>query len=168
MTELVFVDSNVFLYAHDASEPAKQLRAREWIEHLWDAGLGRLSTQVLSEFYANARKFGVPKEQAWETIDTLMAWNPRAIDAGLLRAAHEIEHRFRLSWCDSTIVAAAQAEKCRVLLTEDLQDGTTIGGVIVRSPFTLQIEQPTAPYQAVPMLASLHRRRGRPRRTAFA
>ena len=167
MIEPVFVDSNVLLYVDDATDPHKRDRAREWISHLWDTGLGRLSTQVLSEFYVNARKFGVSREKAWETVDSLLDWRPRAIDAELLRTAREIEKRHRLSWWDSMIVAAAQLEQCRVLLTEDLQDGVAIGSVIVRSPFTLKVEQPTAPYEVRPMLAMLHRGRGRPRRIAL-
>jgi predicted nucleic acid-binding protein len=168
MTELVFVDANVFLYAHDATDPAKRGRARDWISHLWRAGQGRTSTQALSEFYVNARKAGVSSDKAWEEVEALLAWKPRSIDAELIRAAREIETRHRLSWWDSMIAAAAQLEKCRLLLTEDLQDGLAIGTLVVRSPFTLQVEQPAAPYEAAPLLASLHRRRGRPRRSVFA
>ena len=168
MIEPVFVDSNVLLYVDDATDPHKQARAREWITHLWEFGLGRLSVQVLSEYYANAHKFGVPKEKAWETVGALLSWQPRPIDEALLREAREIEKNHRLSWWDSMIVAAAQLEQCRVLLTEDLQDGTAIGSIIVRSPFTLKVEQPAAPYEARPGLALLHRPRGRPRRIAIA
>jgi predicted nucleic acid-binding protein len=168
MIEPVFVDANVLLYAYDPRDPVKQARAREWIDRLWDTGLGRVSTQVLSEFYANAKKFGVSREKAWETVATLLEWNPRAIDAELLSVARDVEKRHRLSWWESMIVAAAQLEKCRLLLTEDLQDGAAIGPVIVRSPFTLKAEQPAAGYAARPMLALVHRPRGRPRRSAFA
>jgi predicted nucleic acid-binding protein len=169
MSDLVFVDANVFLYARDPRDPAKQRRARDWIAHLWRSGLGRTSVQALSEFYWNAtRKFGVASAVAWGEVDALLAWKPRAVDVELIRAAREIETYHRLSWWDSTIVAAAQLEKCRVLLTEDLQDGSAIGTVVVRSPFTLELEQPAAAYEVAPVLASLHRRRGRPRRSAYA
>ena len=165
MTELVFVDANVFLYTHDPRDPAKRARAREWIERLWQSGQGRTSVQVLSEFYTNAtRKFAVTPTAAWGRVESLFAWAPRAIDAELLQTAQRIEQRYRLSWWDSTIVAAAQMEKCRILLTEDLQDGAELGGVQVHSPFSFMIEQPSAPYATAPRLASLHRPRGRPRR----
>ena len=168
MTELVFVDANVFLYAHDATDPARRGRARDWIAHLWRAAQGRTSMQALSEFYVNARRLGVSSEKAWGEVDALLAWKPRAVDAELIRAAREIEAHRRLSWWDSMTVAAAQLEKCRLLLTEDLQDGLEIGTLIVRSPFKLQVEQPAAEYEAAPLLATLHRRPGRPRRSAFA
>src|SRR5437868_4333631 len=128
MTALLFVDANVFLYAHDPSEPVKQARAGEWLSHLWRGNLGRTSTQVLSEYYVNAtRKFRAPPEKAWDSVSALLAWNPQAIDAGLLSRAREIERRYKLSWWDSLVVAAAQLQDCRLLLTEDLQDGTTFG-----------------------------------------
>jgi predicted nucleic acid-binding protein len=168
MTELVFVDASVFLHAHDATDPAKRGRARDWIAHLWRAAQGRTSMQALSEFYVNARRLGVSSEKAWGEVDALLAWKPRIVDAELTRAARDIEARQRLSWWDSTIVAAAQLEKCRLLLTEDLQDGLAIGTLVVRSPFKLQVEQPAAAYDAAPLIASLHRRPGRPRRSAFA
>ena len=51
MTAPVFVDTCVFLYAHDESEPDKRPRARTWLEHLWQEMAGRTSIQVLSEYY---------------------------------------------------------------------------------------------------------------------
>ena len=83
-------------------------------------------------------------------------------------SAREAEQRWRLSWWDSLIVAAAQMQGCSVLLTEDLHDGTAFGNLVVRSPFTLEVREPAAAYGATPQLASLHRPRGRPRRTALA
>src|SRR5215469_4750060 len=49
-----FVDSNLLLYYVDSVEGAKRARANEWLEALWLAGTGRLSWQVLHEFYWNA------------------------------------------------------------------------------------------------------------------
>ena len=41
MTGPVFVDTNVFVYRHDASEPAKQPRALQWIALLAGRRAGR-------------------------------------------------------------------------------------------------------------------------------
>ena len=49
MTGPVFVDTNVFVYLHGDSEPAKKLRADEWIAYLIGRQAGRLSFQVLQE-----------------------------------------------------------------------------------------------------------------------
>ena len=170
MTVPHFVDANVLLYAYDRGEPAKQQRAMAWLEHLWRERLGRTSMQVLSETYVNLkrkpRSYGA--EEAWQLVSRYFQWNPLPADETLLRHAREVESRFRLSWWDSMIVAAAQQQKCSVLLTEDLHDGAAFGSLIVRSPFTLEVREPAAAYDAMPQLASLHRPRGRPRRTALA
>src|SRR5258708_2457294 len=51
---LVFVDSNVFLYAVDEADLEKQHAARHWRAELWKSRRGRVSFQVLGEFYVNA------------------------------------------------------------------------------------------------------------------
>jgi predicted nucleic acid-binding protein len=172
MTGPCFVDANVLLYSRDPRHRAKQERAHAWLERLWREGRGRTSMQVLSEFYYNAtRKLvpAVPPEDAWVRVRTYFAWGPQAIDEPLLRRAREIEERWRLSWWDSMVVAAAQLQDCTLLLTEDLQDGAVFGTVVARSPFTLSVEEPAAGYAAAPVATlSRHRPRGRPRRTALA
>ena len=163
---MLFVDTNVFLYARQAAEPAKQKAARAWIEHAWREQAGRTSMQVLSEYYVNAtRKIDPPRkaDDAWEDVKTLMSWNPQPIDRACLETGREIEVRFRLSWWDSLIVAAAQLQDCSLLLTEDLQDGATFGSVTVRSPFTLKVEEAPVRY-AIASPIGAHPRRGRPRK----
>ncbi len=167
MSALCFVDANVLIYARDPGEPLKQLRAKEWLAYLWREGVGRTSTQVLSEYYVNVtRKLAAPiaSEDAWQEVRSFFAWDPHAIDAALLERAREIEQRWRLSWWDSMIVAAAQMQGCALLLTEDLQDGAAYGGVTVRSPFTLDVREPVPAYAAAPATTSRHRGRGRPRK----
>ena len=65
----IFVDTNVLLYSFDARDPVKCAQTRNWLEYLWRTGAGRLSWQVLHEFYANAfRKMAVPAPQAREVV----------------------------------------------------------------------------------------------------
>ena len=104
----------------------------------------------------------MPVEVLWEEVSQYFARNPQEIDANLLQQAREIERRYRITWWDSLIVAAAQSQDCDILLTEDLQDGMNFGGVTVRSPFTLEVREAAAAYAATPRPASPHRPRGRP------
>ena len=53
---LVFVDTKVLISAEDGAEADKQHSALDWIERLWRARSGRLSTQVLNEFYVNVTR----------------------------------------------------------------------------------------------------------------
>lgn len=166
MTAIVFVDTNVLLYARDASETAKRPRAAAWLEQLWRDQRGRTSIQVLSEYFVNVTKKlrpGLDADDAWDDVKALLAWKPVPIDRSLLEAGREVERRHRLNWWDCLIVAAAQLQDCSVLLTEDLQDGLVIGGVTVRSPFTLEAKEALALYRATPTVATAHPRRGRPR-----
>ncbi len=50
MTVLVFVDTNIFVYARDTRDLAKRARASEWLEVLWQDLRGRTSIQVLNEY----------------------------------------------------------------------------------------------------------------------
>ena len=49
----VFVDTNVLIYALDARDKAKQSAAQAWLTRCWRERTGRVSMQVLNEFYAN-------------------------------------------------------------------------------------------------------------------
>jgi predicted nucleic acid-binding protein len=167
MTGLVFVDANIFVYARDPRDSAKQSKAREWIRFLWDTQRGRTSAQALSEFYDTVtRKFqpGVARDDAWEEVQSYLAWNPQSVDTHVLMRANEVERRYQLNWWDCLIVAAAQVQGCVLLLSEDMQDGADYGGIILRSPFTLGVSDEASSYAPLPMLASRHRGRGRPRR----
>ncbi len=122
----VFVDTNVLVYQWDLSEPRKQERASNWMRVLWRTKRGRLSAQVLSEFYSAVTqklKPGLRPPAAQWNVRTLTAWKPLPVDAALIERAFDVQQRFRTSWWDALIVAAAQAARARVLLSEDFQDG---------------------------------------------
>jgi len=165
MNGAVFVDTNVFVYARDASEKHKQAAAMAWIERLWREQRGRTSMQVLSEYYVTVTrklKPGLSRDDAWDDIGSLSAWKPRATDLELLTAAHEVERRHQLSWWDALIVAAAQLQNCSLLLTEDLHDGAVIGGLAVMNPFTSKVKEEQPAYGVAPKSNPRHRRPGRP------
>jgi len=167
MTALVFVDTNVFVYARDAGEPPKQTRAAAWLAYLWREQTGRTSAQVLSEYYVNVtRKLtpGLAPDEAWDDLTALFTWRPQPIDAPLLQRGHEVEQRHRISWWDSLIVGAAQLQGCDLLLTEDLPDGGVYGGVTVRSPFTFALGEVARAYAASPVATARRPPRGRAKR----
>ena len=169
MTAAVFVDANVLLYARDPGEPLKQRVAAAWLEHLWRSQAARTSIQVLAEYYVNiTRKLrpGLVPEVAWDDVKMFLTWDPLPVDRALLEEARDIERRYRLNWWDCQIVAAARLQGCAILLSEDLQDGASYGGVTVRSPFTLAVAQAPVQYATAP--ASRHPPRGRPRKAVSA
>ncbi len=134
----VFVDTNVLVYARDTTDPAKHARASDWVAALWERGNGRLSVQVLQEYYVTTtRKLrpGLAPEEARADVLDLAAWSPVVADVQTLASAWTIEERFGLSFWDALIVAAAQVSRCEVLLTEDLQHGMDLDGVRIADPF---------------------------------
>ena len=167
MTARIFVDTNVFVYAKQAREPAKQPLAAQWLERLWSEQTGCTSVQVLNEYYTTlTRKIkpAVPPADAWDDVKNLITWNPQVMDLELLHRGREVEQRYRLSWWDSLIVAGAQLQNCVLLLTEDLQDRSVYGGVTVRNPFTCSVSEDLTPYDVERVPVHSHPRRGRPRR----
>lgn len=132
----VFVDTNVFLYASDEADPRKQHAARHWRAELWKSRRGRVSFQVLGEFYVNAvRLRPKARDEARGEVRDLLAWNPVVADAALLERGWKLQDRYQLSYWDALIVAAAKAADCLYLLTEDLQAGQELEGVEVVNPF---------------------------------
>lgn len=136
MTAPVFVDSNILLYAVDDADPRKQRAARDWRAELWKSRLGRVSFQVLNEFYVNALRLKpAASGEARAEVRDLLAWNPVVVDAAVMERSWKLQDRYQLSFWDSLIVAAAKSASCGFLLTEDLQNGQKWDGVEVVNPF---------------------------------
>lgn len=105
---------------------------------LWSTRTGRVSFQVLQEFYVTVTaklKPGMKPKVAREEVRALMSWDPIVAEISVIEGAWAVQDRFRLSWWDALIASSAQAAECSYLLTEDLQDGLVIDTVRVVSPF---------------------------------
>ncbi|MBW1807843.1 MAG: PIN domain-containing protein [Deltaproteobacteria bacterium] len=138
MIDLIFVDTNILVYRRDLAAGSKQKQAEKWIRSLWKNKSGRLSVQVLNEFYTvvtHKLKPGLSHHEARDEVRDFMTWQPLPLTPGLIEEAWNIERSFNLSYWDSLIIAAAQATGCNTLLTEDLQDGQQIGAVRIVNPF---------------------------------
>lgn len=131
-----FVDTNVFVYRRHAEAGPKQARAATVVERLWREGSGRTSLQVLQEYYDVAtRKLRLPPDEIRLSVRRLFAWNPVVPDLALFQRAWLLQDRYGLAFWDTLVVAAAQAADCTHLLTEDLQDGQDLDGLLVMDPF---------------------------------
>ena len=133
-----FVDSNVLIYGFGANSPvAKQIAAHHWITQLWSYRVGRISWQVIFEFYSNAiRKSKLSSVVSRHIAEELVLWGPETPTQAILeRAWHWCDHA-QINFWDALILAAAEQAGCRWLLTEDFQTGRTYAGVTVISPFT--------------------------------
>ena len=146
---LVFVDTKVLISAEDGAEADKQHSALAWIERLWRARSGRLSTQVLNEFYVNVTrklKPAMPQGDARARVRRYAAgWNPWQIDHATVETAWAMEARHGLQYWDCLVLAAAQHSGCTLVLSEDMQHQGRYGAVQVINPFLASIDEVLGP-----------------------
>jgi predicted nucleic acid-binding protein len=131
------LDSNVLVYLVDSRDPARQGRAREIVARAATTGRCVLSVQSLGEFYVVAVRKGLAApaaaQAAVEDMATLFPIaSPTAADA---RAAVAAAVAGRFSYWDALLLATLGRAGCAVALSEDMHDGATFAGVIVRDPF---------------------------------
>jgi predicted nucleic acid-binding protein len=93
---------------------------------------------VLQEFYVNiTRKIPHPLERsrAREVIRNYSLWQTEIIDSSDVFRASEIEVSNQINFWDALIIVAAVKGGASLLLSEDLNDGQAIGGVVIENPF---------------------------------
>jgi predicted nucleic acid-binding protein len=135
MTDVVFVDTNILIYAHDRDAGEKREHAARALERLWDEQTGRLSVQVLQEFYVTVtQKLATGRASAREIIRTYTPWVHHSTTPEIILRASEIAELSQLSFWDGLIVASAQQAGASQLYTEDLNAGQSIVGVKVVNP----------------------------------
>ena len=69
-------------------------------------------------------------------IDILTVLPVAEIDLPLVRRAIGTQKDYGISYWDSLIVATAEREGCKKILTEDLNHGQRYNGVIAENPFS--------------------------------
>lgn len=137
MTAEVFFDTNILVYAAigTGKDEPKRKRALELIQSE-DFGT---SAQVLQEFFVTVAKKAerpLSAAQALEWIEQWMAFPCQAIDHQLVRIAIERSERYRISYWDAAVLAAAEALGSHTVYSEDLSDGRQYGRVRVVNPFS--------------------------------
>jgi len=137
MRDRSFVDTNILVYAHDLSAKAPHDMAFSVVERLWEEESGVISTQVLQEFYITVtRKVKEPLKpaDAREIVRNYLAWPVQVNDPEMTIQASEIEEKNGISFWDALIVAAALRLKAKRILTEDLNHGQVIEGIVIENP----------------------------------
>ncbi len=133
----VFVDTNVLVYAFDLDAGHKRDVAKSVLKELWDRNSGSLSMQVLQEFYTTVTRkivFPLPRSTARVIINHFSEWSIQTGPAEILRAI-EIEDEAQINFWDALIVASAVTAGATRILSEDLNPGQTIAGIMIENPF---------------------------------
>ena len=131
-----FLDTHSLIYATSqaADHLPKRERARRWVARA-DWGV---STQVLMEFFAQARreKHGLLPTAAQAFVERIAARRPVvAVDKGIVLEALALRHRHYLTHWDAAILCAARRLGAATLVSEDLETGRNYEGVTVLNPF---------------------------------
>ena len=139
MKDSVFLDTNILVYTFDRTAPGKSSRATQLVEQALATGRGVISYQVVQEFLNVAtRKFRTPlsPSDCRAYIDRVLT-SLCSVWPGipLYHRALEIAERWRHSFYDSLIIAAALEAGCPTLYSEDLQHGQNIGDLTIVNPF---------------------------------
>jgi predicted nucleic acid-binding protein len=132
----VAIDTNVLVYAEDGTDPRKQTAAIELLEKL-PGETTMIPVQALGELYrvlvGKARRSPVKAHQAvlkWGDTFPLIE-----LSSSVLLAAVELTAVHRLFIWDAVMLASAADAGCRLLLSEDFQEGFFWNGVTVTNPF---------------------------------
>jgi predicted nucleic acid-binding protein len=138
MSDRVFVDTNILLYADDANkrEKTKTMRARAVLGELVRERRAVISTQVLQEYFTNAvRKLGLSTARARLRVETFARLDVIIIRPELILGAIDLHRLHELSFWDALVIKSASAAGCARVLTEDMNDGQVIDGVKIENPF---------------------------------
>jgi predicted nucleic acid-binding protein len=139
MSADVFIDTNVFIYHLDTTDARKHAIAERIVRDGLTSGKACISFQVVQECLNTAlRKAEVALEldAARSYLDVvLIPLLQVPASAALYHRALDVRARWRFSFYDSLIVAAALAAGCSRLLSEDLQHGQRIEAMTIHNPF---------------------------------
>jgi predicted nucleic acid-binding protein len=137
MSDVVFVDTNILIYAHDRDAGGKRDRAAQALERLWDETAGRLSIQVLQEFYVTVTQrlpTTLSRASAREVVRLYAPWVREPTTPDTVLRANELAELTQISFWDALIVAAAEDAGATLLYSEDFNADQTIAGVKVVNP----------------------------------
>lgn len=133
-----FFDTNILLYAaRPAMVPGDEAKRDIAIDLIANEDFA-ISAQVMAEFYHNAVRAGVQRlshEQALDWLERLSEQPSVAVDSDMVKAGAAIAERYRISYWDGAIIAAAHEIDATTLYTEDLNDGQRYGSLHVVNPF---------------------------------
>lgn len=139
MSGRTFLDTNILVYCFDETHPQKSAIANRVVQTALVSGSAVISFQVVQEFFNLAfRKFAPPFTAEDATKYFAVVLRPMLAvhsSPALYSEAFGILARYRLSWYDSVIAAAATVGRCDTLLSEDMQNGLEIGFLQIQNPF---------------------------------
>ena len=155
MSAKFFLDTNTIVYSFDNKDAFKRRISQQLIQLALQTRQGHISYQVVQEFLNVAtRKFAIPlihpKSSAYlrDVLSPICTVFP---NMALYEKALQIHDRWKFSFYDSLIIAAAISADCAMLYSEDLQHKQTIEHLTIINPFVEHdaVHDRIAEYQVV-------------------
>jgi len=132
----IALDTNILAYAEGINGTEWRSSALDLVARLPQEATV-IPVQVLGElFNVLVRKAGKPRAEAREA---LLSWRDTfpvvETSPEVMLSALDLASDHQLGIWDAVILSAASQAGCRLLLSEDMQEGFTWGGVTVVNPF---------------------------------
>ena len=133
---LVFVDTNVVIYARDPSAGHRHATARLWLDQSARSNTMILNMQVLNEL----TRWILRKEQASiavarEAVDMLREFGETSLTPEDVDLAWDVRAKLGYQWFDCLLIAAAANAGCTHFLSEDMGHETRYGDLTIINPF---------------------------------
>jgi len=130
------LDANVLIYFFDPRYPGKQSVA----QHIMSLAIARdcwIGLQAVGEFYtaATRNKILTRADAAKEVLGFLANFDTFPSTPTAHRSAARGAPAGQFSYWDAVLLASAAEAGCELLLSEDMQDGMTVGPLTIRNPF---------------------------------
>ena len=133
----IFLDTNVLVYAVDATDPDKHAKAVAIVQDaLRNRRAYAISVQALTEFSNVALgKLGLPPADVLDFLRVFRGLDTISPDLPLVLRGVELKALHGIHFYDAMMVGAAERAEAAEFWSEDLNPGQRYGGILVRNPF---------------------------------
>jgi len=138
MTDKVFFDTNILVYANDSAEARKQKIARNLIKNALREHRAVISVQVLGEFWVTVTqkiKHPLPESVAEKELELFELMDIVDLRLSVFQDALKMKKLFSLSFWDSLILSAASTANSKIVYSEDMHDGLIVSDMRIVNPF---------------------------------
>jgi predicted nucleic acid-binding protein len=138
---MIAIDTNVFVYAFDATEPDKQIRARGFFQGIFaSAEATVIPWQVGAELLVRFRRWEAAGKMTGDDVrarfgEFLNVWRLALPTVEVFDVSFQIRALHSLWHWDSLLVAACKEAGASRLYSEDMRHGAVYSGVEIVNPF---------------------------------
>ncbi len=144
MKDKIFIDTNIFVYAFlepkEDLDKQKHLQAVNLLKNIQEFNVV-ISVQVLNEFYNALLKYNINDNKILQKLQQIIdIVYIASLTLDTVIKCWEIRSKYKFSYYDSLIVASALENDCKILYTEDMQNGQIIEDRLkIVNPFTEKV-----------------------------